>query len=245
MPGRDRSRRSASSRGQPDGALERGRDLGGPHHGAGPGRVDVHPQPLPGRDHPERSRPTAAPRRRARRPAPGARSPNRWTSCRKPPNASWPVTFCSMIAGTSASITRPVRHDPPVRPAPVRVGEHRVGRREAGRVVVGAEHRRHARRAPSRRRRPRPCACTSPSAGRARSRSVAVPSGVRMPRQIVPSGSVRNVGSAPPLRRIDSVVPTAQGQSGRHTRSVPLASRRTEYVGAVGQNERRAARTTW
>ena len=39
---------------------------------------------------------------------PGARSPKRCTSCRKPAKASIPVTFCSMIVGTSDSITRPV-----------------------------------------------------------------------------------------------------------------------------------------
>ena len=42
-------------------------------------------------------------------PGPGARLPQRWTRLRKPAKASWPVTFCSMIAGTSASITRPLR----------------------------------------------------------------------------------------------------------------------------------------
>ena len=40
------------------------------------------------------------------RPGPGARSPYRWTRRRNPANASWPVTFCSMIAGTRVSKTR-------------------------------------------------------------------------------------------------------------------------------------------
>ena len=43
------------------------------------------------------------------RPAPGARSPKRCTSIRNPAKASCPVTFCSMIAGTRASMTRPLR----------------------------------------------------------------------------------------------------------------------------------------
>ncbi len=75
-------------------------------------------------------------------PGPGARSPNRWTSRRKPANASCPVTFCSITAGTRVSKTRwlaPKRTWGRLRWASRDQGVE-VGA-EAGRVVVGAEHR--------------------------------------------------------------------------------------------------------
>ena len=59
-----------------------------------------------------------------------------------------------MIAGTSASITRPRAADPPVRVAAPGLDEHRVPRLEAGRVVVGAEQRRHRLEHPVRARAP-------------------------------------------------------------------------------------------
>ena len=70
---------------------------------------------------------------------PGARSPYRWTSWRKPENASWPVTFCSMIAGTSDSMTRSVA---PSRQLPWRrqASTSGAGGSKPVRVVVGAEH---------------------------------------------------------------------------------------------------------
>ena len=79
-------------------------------------------------------------------PGPGAARRTGGRAVRKPANASWPVTFCSMIAGTSASITRPVRA---MRqwPVPVQVGH---------RVVVGTKRRGRRRRpaSPARRRAP-------------------------------------------------------------------------------------------
>ncbi len=139
-----------------------------------------------------------------------------------------------MIAGTSASITRPVRH---TRQCGWRRCASASTRWDGANPVVSSSAPSidgtlaRAQSAPS----PQADACTSPSAGRERSRRDAVPSGVRRPRQIEPSGSVRNVGSARPLRRIDSVVPVAQGHDGRHTRSDSVTAR--EYVGAVGHNE--------
>ena len=62
--------------------------------------------------------------------------------------------------------------------------------------------------------------------------SVAGPSGVRIPRQTRPRSSMRNVGSPPPWRCWWRVLTTAQGQSGRHTRTCPPATRSTLRRGA-------------
>ena len=87
---------------------------------------------------------------RSSRPGPGARSPYRWTSRRNPANASWPVTFCSMIAGDQG-LEHPVAGaEPQVRPAAPGLGHQRMVRLESGGVVVGAEHRRHVVEGPGR-----------------------------------------------------------------------------------------------
>ena len=103
--------------------------------------------------------------------------------------ASWPVTFCSMIEGTSASITRPVR---PIRQSWLarqtsdRIwwgGSNPLGSSSAP-SSAGTDSR--AQRAPS----PQDAAYTAPSRGRLSIISVATPSGVRMPRQWRPWKSV-------------------------------------------------------
>jgi hypothetical protein len=122
-----------------------------------------------------------------------------------------PETRCSMIAGTRASITRPVRQ---TRQCGVRrwasastgwVGAKPVTSSSAPSIDGTLSS---AQAAPS----PQADTCTSPSAGRERSRTVAVPCGVRMPRHTVPSSSTLNVGSALPLRRIERVIRTSHGQ---------------------------------
>ena len=83
---------------------------------------------------------------------PGARVPHRWTRLRNPANASWPVTFCSMIGGHQRLHHQAGAAQPPVGVVTVGVGEDLVARLEAARVVVGTEQRRHrssAQSAPS------------------------------------------------------------------------------------------------
>ena len=118
-------------------------------------------------------------------PGPGARSPYRCTSRRNPANASWPVTFCSMIAGTSDSMTRPLR------PSRAfwwrRQDSSRTGCRGSKPVQSSKAPSRpgtdsSAHSAPS----PQASACTSPFGSSGSMTSVAGPSGVRIPRQTRP-----------------------------------------------------------
>ena len=94
--------------------------------------------------------------RRLARPGPGARSPNRCTSIRKPANASWPVTFCSMIAGHQRLHHQAAAAEPPVRRAAARP---RRAPGAAARSRSGRRRRRAGRAptpAPTPRPRPRP-----------------------------------------------------------------------------------------
>ena len=101
MPGSVRSRASASSRGQPGRGCRRP-SRPGRACASGPGRCASAATPTTGRGS---GRGVGLDPQLSSRPGPGARSPYRWTSVRNPANASWPVTFCSMIAGTRASKT--------------------------------------------------------------------------------------------------------------------------------------------
>ena len=119
----------------------------------GPGRCAASATPRTGWC--AASRRPAGPTARGRAPGPGARSPYRWTRRRNPAKASWPVTFCSMIAGTSASITSPVRPSRQWRVVPPGLRQERVARLEPARVVVGAEQPGHRLERPVGARAPR------------------------------------------------------------------------------------------
>ncbi len=154
------------------------------------------------------------------RPGPGARSPYRWTSIRKPANASWPVTFCSMIAGTRDSMTRPLR---PRRACGwwrwISASTGCLGSKpsQLSRPPSRSGACSSAHSAPG----PQASRWTSPAAGRPSTASVAGPSGVRVPRQCRPCASTRWVGSPPPWRCWFSREPTGHGQAGRQTRVRP------------------------
>ena len=141
---------------------------------------------------------------------PGAGSPYRSMSIRQARVASAPTTFCSSMAGTSASNTRP---DRPIRSA----GCRRSSRAATGAPAGSRSGRRPrpaaraGRRAPRRRRGPRPSVSTvepsraarrtAPSgAARPWTRMVAGPSGVSDVRHTAPDGSTRKAGSPLPRR---------------------------------------------
>ena len=217
MPGRVRSRASASSRSSAARGCRRPWPRGrGCASGAGSMCIRSHSHEGIATDGRRRSAGATA---SARRPGPGARSPYRWTRRRNPANASWPVTFCSMIAGTSASKSAVAGAEADVRAAPMGLGDERM---EVGPEAGRGRRRRRASpgrgRAPSRRRRPQASAWTSPSRRGGATRSVAGPTGVRMPRQ-TSSPSTRNVGSPPPWRCWPRMPWTGHGHAGRHTRS--------------------------
>ena len=205
--------------GQPDGALERVGDAGRGDQGTGSGRVDVHPQPLPRRHLADVSA-DGWTQSRWSAPGPGARSPYRCTSIRNPANASWPVTFCSMTAGVSASITspvRPTRQRPWRRQAPRQDGDPRL---EAGQVVVGPEQRRErvqrpvrAGAPPRRGRRPSPRARVDQQRDRAGRRTDAAP-------VLVADDAVRRVARRRALWARAQSRPE-HGQSGRRSRTRP------------------------
>ena len=109
MPGSDCSRRSAASGGHRDDLLQPAGHRAGADDGAGPHRLHARPVPLPGRDAPPDLGEAGTPAC----PAGTGRAPGPPIPEQQPPPG--PVrlhartTFCSSTAGTSASMTRPVR----------------------------------------------------------------------------------------------------------------------------------------
>ena len=134
-------------------------------------------------------------------PGPGAGWPNRRTSTRCPEKASWPVTFCSMIAGHQRvqDQTRPRDVPPGIRPAgpwPPAGGGPRSRRRRRRRRAGTAPGR-----APSAAPGPHALATTSPSAARGRAAGSPGPSGVGRPSHQPCPRSGWKVGSPPPRRK--------------------------------------------
>ena len=157
---------------------------------------------------------------------PGARSPKRWTSRRKPAKASWPVTFCSMIAGTSDSITRPLAPMPPVAVAAPRVLDRLRRRHEAGRVVVGAEHPRQLVE--------RPLGAAPPGLGGHRA-------GGRVGLDPERGRALRRADAAPDR----AVGRTPEGRVAARRGAAARARRRTGHGQSGSPHPRRAGRDAW
>ena len=146
---------------------------------------------------------------------PGAGSPWRRTSATNAAAASRPVTFCSMIAGTSASSTRRVR--------PIRIPGSRACRsRRSGCPATSAAKPAASSFAPITsgawsiaQAAPGPHACVRIAFPSEISLSVTGPSGVRVARHAEPSRDKRNVGSPGPRRWIPSVRRRSTGRRAR------------------------------
>ena len=185
----------------------------GPQHGAGPGLLDAGPSPVPDRA-PSRAGRASAARRMVPRSRTGCGVPCCSTSRRHAALASSPTTFCSRIAGTSASSTLPDRGIRSAVRLPVGVADHRVQRR-----VEPASGRRGPRagRGPRRAHAPRPgphAVTWTPSLRTTRWR-VAGPSAVDVACQTAPSGANHHAGSPPPRRSGPSVSRTSTRSRGR------------------------------
>ena len=158
-------------------------------------------------------------------PGPGAGRPKRRTSRRQPRKASWPVTFCSMQAATSASSTRPVRG---TRQCGLRVQASRTSGSAGSKSLGSSSAPSMAGAWSSAHAAPGPQASSSivASARRRTIRSVTCPAGVMEPRQIVPSGSSWNVGSPGPRRSPRRMSKGSHGHAGRHVRCRDAGARR-------------------
>ena len=173
---------------------------------------------------------------------PGAGSPWRCTSWRKPPNACLPVTFCSMIEGTSASITRRLAPRRQCGLPPPALGDGRVEGLEAGRVVVGAEQGRHRLQRPRRARSPRRADDEAVAGRAARRSSVAGPPGCGWPARRGRGGRCAGSGRRRRGAAGASTDVAAHGQSGRHSARQCLTHTATvddgtDYVAAMGDSD--------
>ena len=224
MPGSDGQPPLDLVAGQPDGALERVGHPGGGDQGAGAGRVDVHPQPLPRRDLADRVGRRLDPQLEV-----GARAGRALAvAVDEHPEARERLLAGHLLLDDRRG--QRLHHqagaaDPPAAVAPPGLPRPRGARVEAGQVVVGAEQRRDRRRAPSRRPGPQASARTTPSPERGSMARVAGPSGVRMPRQCGRRRSCTS-GRRRRARRPPSAEPTEHGQSGRQSRVRPVTPRR-------------------